>query len=357
MANEMTGRPVSVGISGLGRAGWDLHAHTLREMPDRFRVVAVCDGLAERREQATAELGARAYETFAELVADEEVELVVVAVPSHAHAQQAMEALAAGKHVLVEKPFAASFEEAERMFTAAARADRQLIASQNMRFEGGFLRIRELVESGRLGEIVQIRVAWQNFRRRWDWQTLRRLGGGTLANDGTHVIDQVLQLVEAEVEPLFSRLAHTPLSLGDAEDYVKIILSGPEAPVIDLEFTSACAYPGDQWVVAGTSGSVAGGHGRYRAKYIDPRLLPHREVSPDPTADRGYGKEDLPWVEETFDVSTETYTMSHRRLYGAIHESLRWGAPSPVSPASVLRQLDIIEKARIAAEGIVEVVA
>ncbi|GIT82196.1 oxidoreductase [Leifsonia sp. LS1] len=357
MANETSDRPISVGISGLGRAGWDLHARTLREMTDRFRIAAVCDGLADRREQATTELGARAYSTFAELVADDEVELVVVAVPSHAHAEQATEALAAGKHVLVEKPFATSFEQAAAMFEASTQADRLLIASQNMRFEAGFLRIKELVESGRLGEIVQIRVAWQNFRRRWDWQTLRKLGGGALGNDGTHVIDQVLLLIDEEVEPVFSRLAHTPLSLGDAEDYAKIILSGPEAPVVDLEFSSACAYPGDQWLVAGTRGSLAGGHGKYRAKYIDPDLLQHREVSPDPTSDRGYGKEDLPWVEETFDVSTETYTMSHRRLYGAIHDSLRNGAAAPVSPKSVLRQLEIIEKTRAVAGQIVEVAA
>lgn len=355
MATATSDRRIAVGISGLGRAGWDLHARTLREMSDRYRIVAVCDGLEGRREQATSELGARAYPSFGELLADEEVELVVVAVPSHAHAQQATEALAAGKHALVEKPFATSAEQATAMFEAASQADRLLVASQNMRFEAGFLRIRELVESGRLGDIVQIRVAWQNFKRRWDWQTLREYGGGALGNDGTHVIDQVLLLVEAEMSPEFCRLAHTPLSLGDAEDYAKLILSGPRAPVVDLEFTSACAYPGDQWLVSGTRGSLAGGHGKYRAKYIDPDLLEHREVSADPTADRGYGKEELPWVEETFDVSNETYTMSHRRLYTALHEALRFRGPVPVSPASVLRQLQTIEKSRVAAGQIVEV--
>lgn len=347
--------PLAVGISGLGRAGWDLHVRTLRGIGLPFRIAAVCDDLADRREEARSSLGARAYSSFEELATDEEVELMVVAVPSSAHAEQAVRGLEAGKHVLVEKPVATNLEEARMMYKVAAKQDRLLVASQNLRFDAGFMKIREIVESGRLGRLIEVRVTWHAFKRRWDWQTLRRLGGGALANDGTHVIDQVLLLVEQELPSAFCRLAHTPLSLGDAEDYVKIVLSGPAAPIVDLEFTNACAYSGDQWLIMGTRGSLAGGHGKYRARYIDPLLLERRTLSDEPTAGRSYNKEELPWTEETVDVSSETYTMSHQRLYWAVYRALREGASSPVPPDSVLRQMETIEACRAAAGEVVEV--
>ena len=180
------------------------------------------------------------------------------------------------------------------MYNVAAKQDRMLIASQNRRFEAGFMNLREVVESGRLGQLIEIRVNLHFFRRRWDWQTLLGLGGGTLFNDGTHVVDQVLLLVEQELPNIFCRLAHTPLSLGDAEDYVKIVLSGPAAPVIDLEFSNACAYPGDQWLIMGTRGSLAGGHGKYRARFIDPVLLEARVLSEEPTAGRRLTRRSFP---------------------------------------------------------------
>jgi predicted dehydrogenase len=319
--------------------------------------VAVCDDLADRRQQASSELGVRAYSSFEELIADDGVELLVVAVPSSAHADQARRGLEAGKHVLVEKPFATSLEEAQMLYKVAAKQGRLLIASQNLRFAADFMRVREIVESGHLGQLVEIRVAWHWFRRRWDWQTVRKLGGGSLLNDGTHVIDYVLLLVEQELPDIFCRLAHTPLSIGDAEDYVKIVLSGPGAPVIDLEFTNACAYPGDQWLIMGTRGSLVGGHGKYRVRYIDPLLLGARVLSEEPTAGRAYNKEELTWAEETIDVSSETYTMSHQRLYLAVYEAVRNGGPSPVPPESVLRQMATIEACRAAAGEIMEVSA
>lgn len=354
MADQSQDRPIKVGISGLGRAGWDLHAHTLRGLPQRYQIVAVCDGLAERREQAARELGAKPYTDIDQLLADDDVELVVVAVPSHEHANQAKKALRAGKHVIVEKPFATDLAEATSMYQAADESGRWLISSQNMRFEGGFMKIQDYVESGILGELVEIRVAWQWFRRRWDWQTVRSLGGGVLANDGTHAIDQVLQLVGGDLPEVFCRLAHTPLCLGDAEDYAKIILTGPDAPIVDLVFSNVSAYPGDQWSVIGTRGSLAGGHGKFRARYIDTDLLPTREVSTAPTAGRGYNSEELPWVEETFDMATEAYTVSHQRLYRAIFEGLRTGGRNPVPPESVIRQMATIEACRAAAGEIME---
>ena len=84
-----------VAIAGLGRSGWDIHARLLAEQPERFTVVAVQDHLAERRAEAEQRFGCRSYIKFDDLLADGEVELVVIAVPSHLHAPYAVAALQA----------------------------------------------------------------------------------------------------------------------------------------------------------------------------------------------------------------------------------------------------------------------
>jgi scyllo-inositol 2-dehydrogenase (NADP+) len=101
------------------------------------------------------------------------VDVIVVATPSHVHATQVLEALRQGKHVVCEKPLALSVADADRMIDAAREAGRVLTVFHNMRYWPDVAKVRQVVESGKLGRIVQIRLTMQRFARRWDWQTLR----------------------------------------------------------------------------------------------------------------------------------------------------------------------------------------
>ena len=337
---------VPVAIAGLGRAGWSLHASTLEGMKDKYQVVAACDRDQGRQGEARDRFGCRTYSEFSDMLEEDEVELVVMAMPSHLHADFAIEAMRAGKHVLVEKPFAVDLEDADRMIEVAKETGQILTGSQNLRYQADFLKVREVIESGKLGRIILIRIAWHWFRRRWDWQTLKEFGGGKLNNDGAHVIDQAL-LLFGDAEPqVFCHMERTPLVSGDAEDHVKVILHAPGTPMIDMEFTNACAYSQEQWLVMGTQGGLTGTHGQLRWKYVDPELLPRRPVSREPAPDRSYNREELPWVEESCDFSNETYTMSNKRLYNALYATLRKGAPLAIAPESIRRQIAVLEKCR-----------
>ena len=272
--------------------------------------------------------------------------MVVLAMPSHLHVQFGTEAMRAGKHVLIEKPFATDLSGASQLMHVAEETGKILTGGQNMRYAADFLKVREVINSGKLGRILQIRMDWHWFRRRWDWQTLTKFGGGSLNNDGSHVIDQALLLFgDAEPEVL-CHMERTPLSSGDAEDHVKIILHASGAPLIDMEFSNACAYPQEQWLVMGTQGGLAGTHSQLRWRYIEPRLLPARPILSEPTPDRSYNYEALPWVEETCDLAKEVYTASVRRLYGDLFATLREGAPLAITPASIRRLIAVQERCR-----------
>lgn len=339
---------IRIGIAGLGRAGWGLHVHTLAQMRDRYAILAVVDPLADRREEAREWLGCAVYPDLSSMCADPDIEFVVVATPSRTHAESALTALRHGKHVLVEKPFAMTRAEADAMFTAAEGAGRLLISSQNQRYTADFLKVREVIDSGKLGTIVEVKITWHAFRRRWDWQTLRRHGGGTIYNDGSHVVDQALLLLGEGEPEVWSRLVRTPLCLGDAEDHVKILLTARGSPVVDLEFSNVCTYPQDRWLVLGSRGGLTGGATGLRWRYVEADSLLSREVSEAPPADRDYQREDLRWIDEDCDLSDEVYVASHARMYEALYGTLRAGQPLPITPASIKRQVSILESCHTA---------
>lgn len=113
MSHENNIDQIRVGIAGLGRSGWGIHANAMAQLTRHFNVVAVCDPDRERQEEAKERFDCLAYDDFAGLVADEAVELMVVANPSQLHCQDSIAAMRAGKHVIVEKPMAPTLDEVD----------------------------------------------------------------------------------------------------------------------------------------------------------------------------------------------------------------------------------------------------
>ncbi len=334
---------VQVGIAGLGRSGWNIHGAVLEELPGQYRVAAVADNDHDRLAEATGKFGCRTYSSYEDLLDDQGVELVVVATPNKLHAPHSIAAMKAGKHVVCEKPMATSVSEADSMMETARTTGRTLAIFQNYRYRPNFVKMKEIIGSGKLGRIVMIRMAMHCFRRRWDWQTLKEYAGGDLRNKAPHAIDMALQLF-GEKEPEVFCLMDRALTLGDAEDHVKLILHAPGCPTIDVEVTSACAYPQETWLVMGTSGTLAGGMNGLRWKYLDPAALPAREVEKAPMPDRVYCQEELPWKEEECWKDPKPGGLYWRGFYEDLHRTLRNGASVPVTPESVRRQMVVIDK-------------
>jgi predicted dehydrogenase len=338
MADDVIG----VGVSGLGRAGRDLHIKTIRDLTERFAVTAVHDPIEERLTEVSEFTGARAHRTFAGLANDPAVDLVLIASPSYLHRQQACEALAAGKHVLVEKPIATSIGDAEAIYAAARVAGKRVIVAHNLRFQRTFRTICDVLLAGTIGDIVAVNVRWHFFRRRWDWQTLNAQGGGVLNNDGSHVIDQVLTLFPYTFTDITCYLRRSPLTAGDAEDHVKILLGGRGLPLVDIELTNASAFPQPVWHVMGTAGGLVADRRSVTWRYIDPGQLEPRTASQEPTPDRSYNSEELEWFEESVVSEGDEYSDSLRQMYLQIWRLLSSGEGNVASEESVLEQLRIL---------------
>nr|WP_281352499.1 Gfo/Idh/MocA family oxidoreductase [Phytoactinopolyspora alkaliphila] len=231
------------------------------------------------------------------------------------------------------------------MTAAAEKAGRVLTCFQNNRFEPTFLAIRDVIDSGRLGELVLIRRAIHRYARRADWQTLRKFGGGELPNTASHFLDQLLLLIDDGPIELLADLRRT-VSAGDAEDHAKLVLKPKSGPLVDLESSNVVAMPQPAWFVAGTTGTLTSTTDGLHVKWYDPTSVDELQPAEGAAPGRAYGTgEHIDWHEET--ITPEPATGKRTLLYYEhLARTIRHGADLYVTPDSVRRQIDIIERAR-----------
>ena len=334
--------PIRLGIAGLGRAGWGMHCPELDGKENLFRIVAGCDTLAEKRERFAAKYGCPAYRTVEQLVADPNVEMVSVATRSIDHLQHALLALAAGKHVFQEKPITVDYAEAKRLAAAARRAKGKLFIRHNRRNETAFLHIREIMASGILGEVYEIRLMRGGYARRDDWQTLKRYGGGQLLNWGPHIVDHLLRLLDAPVKDLWSSLKRIA-AVGDAEDHLHVVATGTNGRVVDMTIGGGAAIMGPDYLLWGTRGALQCTGNTITVRYLDPKAkLPRRRPNPgDPGAAFG-SSEALPWIEKTFEANPKETWDIWDELYAAVRRRKRF----PVALEEAVEVMKVITEAK-----------
>ena len=150
----MSKQKIKVGIWGLGRAGWGMHTNELDRYKDEFEIVAGCDTDASRPEKLAERYpGAKCYTDAEAFLNDPDVELVSVAIRSAQHIDYAIRALEHGKYVFLEKPVALSSGALEKLAAAMAKAPGKIFFRHNRRFEAAFNHVREIIDSGILGNV------------------------------------------------------------------------------------------------------------------------------------------------------------------------------------------------------------
>ena len=280
---------------------------------------------------------------------------MVVATPSHLHAEQAIAAMRAGQHVIVEKPMASDLAGADAMLTAANETGQLLTVHQNLRYAADFVKAREVIASGLLGRIIEVRIHNGGFSRRWDWQTMKRYGGGMLNNSGPHFVDMGMLLIDDPDPDVFCHMEATPLYAGDADSHVKIILKPKpgQGPLVEINITTACAVPQPNFLVLGTQGSMACYRDEARLNYFDPADAPPLVLDEAPIArDRVYNSEQLPWKEERISFDYDG-AASVQELYRALYASIRQGHELDITPQSVRAQIAVLEKCRQLNPGVI----
>ena len=139
---------IRVGVLGQGRSGLDIHCRYFKTASRKFQIVAISDLLRDRRQRAENEIGCATYANYRDLIARDDLDLVVNALPSHLHPQGTIESLQAGHHTVCEKPLAWSVAELDKMIAAARTARRKLLPFQQSRNAPQFQKMLQVIDSG-----------------------------------------------------------------------------------------------------------------------------------------------------------------------------------------------------------------
>ncbi len=339
----MPDNPIKVAVVGQGRSGYNIHVDRLRD-DERFQIVAVADFDRGRREQTKKEIGCEVYHDHRKMLKETDAELVIVSSYSFTHAPIAVQVLDSGRHALVEKPLAMNTEWVDRMIRARDGAKKRLFPFHNYRYSRDYLHLREIMKTGPLGKIFEIRIRLLGFSRRNDWQTLRRYGGGVLNNTCPHFLDLALQMLEAPVEEVFTDLKLVT-NIGDVENHVRVLMKAKNGRIADMLVSSVDAFPEPKWTILGSRGTLVCDGKATHLKFFDPKEAkkPYR-VHPGPSPGRSYkfGGE-LPWQELTLSVDE---TEIPHDLHDNVYAVLRKRAKQDITLEDVREVVRITEQAR-----------
>lgn len=339
---------IKLGAWGLGRIGF-VHVKNFVAQTDMYEVVAGCDVEQPKVDKLVAEYGCAGYTNAEDLLADPNVELVIIATRSLTHVANALQALAAGKSVLLEKPIAMSHCEIEQLRQADRNYPGKLFFLHNHRFEPAMQQILGIARSGILGDIIQVKLCRHHaFSRRADWQAYLRYGGGQLSNWGSHIIDHAMQFISGPVKDIWGNLKGVNTT-ADAETHVKIVLTGENGIIVDVEISNNVALPGAFCTVYGSRGSlICPDQKQIRLRYLGPDFeFCEATASTDspPLNGGAWSDMDLPWRDETQRVEPDTNMWVYVEIETAQHlyRTLREGVPFPIANADAFEVIRIIQ--------------
>lgn len=258
----MTEQGMGFAVVGLGMGAG--HARDIYDL-DGARLVAVCDVDQQRLHAVGDRYGARKYTDYQEMLADPDVEVVSIALPSGMHAEAGIKAAQAGKHIVVEKPIDIDLDRIDALISAARKANVKLAAVFQSRYHPMYRMIKQVLDSGRLGKLFGIHadLFWWREQSYYEdeehgkWKGTWALdGGGSLANQGIHTLDLV-QWLAGPVESVFGYMGRCAHDI-EAEDKASAVLRFRNGAIGSINVTTA-AWPGggDTLTIHGENGTIA----------------------------------------------------------------------------------------------------
>ncbi|MBE6626405.1 MAG: Gfo/Idh/MocA family oxidoreductase [Ruminococcaceae bacterium] len=344
-------KKLRVAIIGQGRSGRNIHGRFFQSEDNDFcQVVCVVEADEFRRARAAEEFGCDTAADHTELYGRDDIDLVVNATYSQLHYSITKDLLEHGFNVLVEKPFARTYFECLDLINTAKRNNVIVSVFHQTLLTPSHLNVKEIIESGKLGDIYQINLKYSSFGRRWDWQTLQSKCAGSVYNSGPHPIGQALDFIgwDKTAHVAFSSLSRV-LTFGDSDDFAKVIISAEGKPTIDIEIISADAFAGDfNFKVFGSKGTLISTHTNYSLKYIkDFSVYPEREVIPGFMSDEnGYPaacSEQLEFTEESGTIDGSAFDIAVRDFYKMLSDAILLGKEPAVTPEMAADVIRIIE--------------
>lgn len=269
--------------------------------------------------------------SYSDILNDSEIELVVVNTPNKFHYSMTKEALEAGKHVIVEKPFASSIKETNALIKLAENKHLHLFVFHNRRWDGDFMTVKKVVESGILGDLAEYEARYDRYKPLLNpkpWKEIPEDGSGILYDLGTHIIDQVVCLF-GKPETITADIRQQRQN-SQIDDYFNILLEYG-ALRVTVKSTLLAKEESPRYVIYGQKGAFV--------KYgIDPQEDDMKAGKPYPSDQWGKENEKNWGILNTsingLDIrgKVETLPGNYMKFFDNVHEVIREGKPIIISP-------------------------
>ncbi len=199
---------INVGLIGCGRIAGLVYLNLLKKQPG-VRLAAIAESDTLKREQAGKSVpGAALYADYTDLLKDPGINAVVICLPNEIHAESAIAAFETGKHVYLEKPIATSVTRAKDLLRAWKESGLVGMTGFNLRFNPTYMSLKKHIESGTIGEIIRVRTAFTYWRREFpEWRKRRLTGGGAMLDIGSHHVDLVRFIFNADIIRISARIS------------------------------------------------------------------------------------------------------------------------------------------------------
>ena len=333
---------IKLGIIGYGGMGkW----HAENAPRAGVEITAVCDIDAVKTAEAMQK-GLKTYASAEDLLADPEVNTVILTVPNYLHKEMCLLAAKAGKNVITEKPAAMTVAELDEMEAACKKMGVFFTAHQNRRWDRDMLIVKKAYDEGLLGHIFTIESKLHSGNGYMhEWHIYKKYGGGMIYDWGVHLIDQILFMMpKAKVKSIFADIKNVLHE--EVDDYFKILLKLDNGVTAHIELSTYILEYQPRWLAAGDKGtllikSFACDGNIYRTgkmlEKLPPQITeteagPTRQFAPVPPG--GIVKEALP------EVQTDWVD-----FYRNVDDVLNGRAESKIKISEVRRVLSVMEAA------------
>lgn len=325
---------------GYGKSAKHFHIPLIRAS-DQFELITILQGAKRDAREDYPMLNFA--EDLDELLQMSEVDFVIIGTPNHLHFEQAEKCLRAGKHVMVEKPFTITTDEADRLIEIASEVNRCLTVFQSKRWDGDYLTVKKLIKQGALGKLLEFENNYPRYRQLYShevWKEKAIPGAGVFYDLSPHLIDQSLQLFGMP-ESLYADIRKQ--RGGEAEDWFEIHLYYRDLRVT-LRAGMLVSDPLPKYILRGDKGSFVKRHMDSQEQQL--------AAGKDPSSDQWGIEPESKWgvlyrIDDGVrsEVNVESERGDYPGFYRQLGDALQKGTPPPVKATEARDVMYVIEKA------------
>ncbi|UIR56656.1 Gfo/Idh/MocA family oxidoreductase [Sphingobacterium sp. SRCM116780] len=337
----MTVNKIVTGIMSYGMSGRIFHTPFIAGN-DHFELRAIVERSTKKAHLDYPSI--ISYMSIDELLADEAIELVIVNTPNDTHVAFAKQALLAGKHVLIEKPFAPTVAEAKELFELGRRVGKFVLPYHNRRFDSDFNSLKSVLESGKLGDAVELHLRFDRYRTEIGqkvFKETKRPAAGILFDLGSHLLDQVISLFGKPTAAVKRTSIHRADS--EVDDFATILLTYDNGLTVFITVSMLVLESQYSFLIHGTQGTFVKNRTDVQENQLIAGIWP---------LDNHYGEENehaegLLTYLENGDIISESIKANkgnYMFLFDAVYEQIRNNKPYFVTEEQIYWQLEILEQ-------------